>query len=156
MHLSEHTAIMGRLLVSFQCLEYAMRTFLYERHDPPHEPLAPGSDLNSMSFGDVVPENAITRWDSLTHLIKRYNRAVGEGELAVDPGLVDLRDALAHGRMAGSLSEGNFALVKFTRPYAGRVEVGFREKLSKEWLENQIKRVLAECEKVAKAGSLRR
>jgi hypothetical protein len=126
---------------------------LYEQRDPPHEPLAPGTDLNTMTFGEVVPENAITRWDSLTHLIKRYNRAISDWQLAVDPSLVDLRDALAHGRMAASLSERSFALIKFTRPYAGRVEVGFRQELSKEWIENQIKRVLAECEKVARAAS---
>jgi len=152
MDLSEHTLMMGRLLVSFQCLEYALRSFLYERCDPPHEPLASGMDLNTMSFGDVVPENAITRWDSLTQLIKRYNRAVRDMQWTVDPGLVDLRDALAHGRMAASVVEGHFALVKFTRPYGGRVEVGFREKLSREWLENQVKRVLAECEKVVRAA----
>jgi hypothetical protein len=153
MDLSEHSMMVGKLLVSFQCLEYALRAFLYEQRDPPHEPLAPGTDLNTMTFGEVVPENAITRWDSLTHLIKRYNRAISDGQLAVDPSLVDLRDALAHGRMAASLSERSFALIKFTRPYAGRVEVGFRQELSKEWIENQIKRVLAECEKVARAAS---
>ncbi len=148
--------MIGKLLVSFQCLEYTLRAFLYERRDPPHEPLAPGTDLNTMTFGDVVPENAITRWDSLTHLIKRYNRAISDGQLAVDLSLVELRDALTHGRMAASLSERNFALIKFTRPYAGRVEVGFRQELSKEWIERQIKRVLAECEKVGRAASSRR
>jgi len=156
MDLSEHATMMGKLLVSFQCLEYALRAFLYERRDPPHEPLASGTDLDTMTFGDVLPENAITRWDSLTHLIKRYNRAISDGQLAVDPSLVDLRDALAHGRMAASLSERNLALIKFTRPYAGRVEVGFREELSKEWREIQIKRVLAECEKVGREASSRK
>jgi len=156
MDLSEHATMIGKLLVSFQCLEYALRAFLYERRDPPHEPLAPGTDLDTMTFGDVLPENAITRWDSLTHLIKRYNRAISDGQLALDLSLVDLRDALAHGRMAASLSERNFALIKFTRPYAGRVEVGFRQELSKEWIGDQIKRVLAECEKVGKAASSRK
>jgi hypothetical protein len=153
MDLTEHATMMGKLLVSFQCLEYALRTFLYGRCDPPHEPLAPGKDLNSTVFGDVVPENAVTRWDSLTLLIKRYNRAISDGSLAVDPSIVELRDALAHGRMAASLSERNFALIKFTRPYAGRVEVGFREELSQKWMENQIRRIFAECEKVARAAS---
>jgi len=156
MDLSEHATMMGKLLVSFQCLEYALRAFLYERHDPPHEPLAAGTDLDTMAFGDVLPENAITRWDSLTHLIKRYNRAITDGQLKVDPSLVDLRDALTHGRMAASLSERNLALIKFTRPFAGRVEVGFREELSKEWMENQITRVLAECGKVGRAASSRK
>jgi len=156
MDLSEHATLMGKLLLSFQCLEYGLRAFLYERRDPPHEPLAPGTNLDTMTFGDVVPENAITRWDSLTHLIKRYNRAIGDGQLAVDASLVDVRDALAHGRMAASLLERNFALIKFTRPYAGRVEVGFREEMSKEWMKNQINRVLAECEKVGRAASSRK
>jgi hypothetical protein len=85
MDLREHATMMGKLLVSFQCLEYALRAFLYERRDPPHEPLAPGTDLDTMTFGDVLPENAVTRWDSLTYLIKRYNRAISDGQLAVDP-----------------------------------------------------------------------
>jgi hypothetical protein len=152
MDFNDQAAMLGRLLMSFQCLEYALRAFLYSRCDPPHEPLSPGSDLTTMTFGDVLPENAITRWDSLTHLIRRYNRAIRDVQLAVDPGLVELRDALAHGRIAACSSGWNFALVKFTRPYAGRVEVGFREELSKEWMEKQINRVLAECEKVGKAA----
>ncbi len=97
MDLSEHATMMGKLLLSFQCLEYALRVFLYDQRDPPHEPLAPGTDLDTMTFG--------------------------------------------------------VALIKFTRPYAGRVEVGFREELSKDWMENQIKRVLAECAKVGRAAS---
>ena len=109
-----------------------------------------------MTFGDVVPENAITRWDSLTHLIKRYNRAISDEQLAVDDSLVDLRDALTHGRIAASLSEQNFALIKFTRPFAGRVEVGFREELSKDWMNNQINRVLGECAKVGRAACSRK
>src|SRR6266849_4620333 len=85
MDLSEHATMMGKLLLSFQCLEYALRVFLYDQRDPPHEPLAPGTDLDTMTFGDVVPENAITRWDSLTHLIKRYNRAISNCYLTVEP-----------------------------------------------------------------------
>src|SRR5258708_31368257 len=146
MDLSEHATLMGKLLLSFQCLEAALRAFVYEQRDPPHEPLAPGTDLDTMTFGDVVPENAITRWDSLTHLIKRYNRAISDGQLAVDPSLVDLRDALAHGRMAASLSDRNFRLIKFTPPYAGRVEVGSRQDVSKDWTEKQIRRGLPACE----------
>src|SRR5260370_9753360 len=107
MDLSEHATMMGKLLLSFPCLEYAVRVFLYEQRDPPHEPLAPGTDLDTMTFGDVVPENAITRWDSLTHLIKRYNRAISDGQLAVDPSLVDVRDALAHCPTAAPLSDLN-------------------------------------------------
>lgn len=152
MDLTEHATMMGKILVSFQCLEFALRAFLYERRDPPHKPLAPGTDLNTMNFGDVVPENAITRWDSLTHLIKRYNRAINDRQLTVDLSLVELRDALTHGRMAAPLPGRNLALIKFTRPYAGRVEVGYREELNKEWMESQIKRILAECEKVARAA----
>jgi hypothetical protein len=154
MDLTEHATMMGKILVSFQCLEFALRAFLYERNDPPHKPLALGTDLNTMNFGDVVPENAITRWDSLTHLIKRYNRTVRDEELTVDLSLVELRDALTHGRMAAALPARNLALIKFTRPYAGRVEVGYREELSREWMESQIKRILAACEKVSRAAAL--
>jgi hypothetical protein len=96
MDLREHALMMGKLLVSFHCLEYALRAFLYERCDPPHKPLAPGTNLDTMTFGEVVTENAITRWDSLTYLISRYNRTVGDGQLKVDHSLVELRDALAH------------------------------------------------------------
>jgi hypothetical protein len=154
MDLAEYATLMGRLLVSFQCLEFALRAFLYGNSDPPHQPLASGTDLNTIQFGDVLPENAMTRWDSLTHLIKRYNRAVSDPQLAVDLSLVELRDALAHGRITASFSGRNLALIKFARPYFGRVEVGYREELTQEWLTNQIQRVLAACEKVAQtAGS---
>jgi hypothetical protein len=155
MDLAKYATLTGRLLVSFQCLEFALRSFLYGRGDPPHDPLPPGTDLNTMTFGDIVPENAMTRWDSLTRLIKRYNRAIDDPHLAVDLSLVELRDALAHGRIAASFSSPNLTLIKFTRPYAGRVEVGYREELTPEWLASQIQRVLAACEKVARAATSR-
>jgi hypothetical protein len=155
MDLAKYATLTGRLLVSFQCLEFALRAFLYGRGDPPHEPLPPGIDLNTVNFGDIVPENAMTRWDSLTHLIKRYNRSINDPQFAVDLSLVELRDALAHGRIAASFSGPNLTLIKFTRPYAGRVEVGYREELTQEWLASQIQRVLAACEKVARAASSR-
>ena len=138
--------------MSFQCLEFALRAFLYERGDPPHDPLPQGTDLNTLRFGDIVTENAMTRWDSLTHLIKRFNRAINDPQLALDLSLVELRDALSHGRITAS-SGPNLALIKFTRPYVGRVEVGYREELTREWLTGQIQRVLAACQNVAKASA---
>ena len=152
MELQEYATALGKILANLQSLEFAVRAFLYERGDLPHQPLPSGTDLHDLKVGDTVPENALTSYDSLGQLVDRYNRAVNDLQLAVDRSVVDLRDALAHGRVSAPLTAPNLSLLKFERPKAGSTKVAYYQELSPQWLSEQVKRVFGELQKVAKAG----
>jgi hypothetical protein len=74
----------------------------------------------------------------------------------VDLAIVGIRDALAHGRIAGlspSLDE-PLRLVKYGRPANGLVLITDFHVLTKEWFDERIKWVYTNMEKVLKADAL--
>jgi hypothetical protein len=109
--------------------------------------------LEGLLEGDTTPENAFTNYDTLGQLIAKYNDVVAKSvpELRVDDGLVHLRDALAHGRVASNAPEPPLRLLKFARPVAGRVRVTHSVLVDELWLSAQTTRVRLELEKVAEA-----
>jgi hypothetical protein len=97
---------MGKLLVNLQSLEYSLRGFLWNKKK------GPILDLDSLQVGDVVPLNPFTDYSTLGHLVERCD---AEG-LAIDRRVVQIRDALAHGRIASSKPQGPDLLLKFSQP----------------------------------------
>lgn len=152
MELLEYATALGKIVANLQSLEFTLRAFLYQRGDPPHQPLAAGADLYDLRVGDAAPENALTSYDSLGQLVDRYNRVVNDPQLALDRSVVELRDALAHGRVSAPLEATNLSLLKFERPKAGRARVVYCQELTPQWLSDQVKRTVGELRKVAKAG----
>lgn len=144
----DYAMLLGMVLANLQGLELHLRAFLYVEADPPHTPLPNGKNLNDLAVGDEVAVNALTSWDSLGDLIKRYNKLVDKNR-RVDPSVVELRDALAHGRVSALEPSGHFRLMKFTQPNNGMVKVVFSQVLTEEWLVKQVKRTLSEVKKVA-------
>jgi hypothetical protein len=62
--------------------------------------------------------------------------------------LVDLRDALAHGRVWLPDLNTPPLLLKFEKPTNGSTTVTFKQFISSEWLEPQLKRTAGEIQKV--------
>src|SRR5947209_2870741 len=93
---------LGELLRTFQSLEFLLRSFLYEKADPPHTKFPDNFVIQKLSVGDTVETNAATDFSSLSQLIDRYNKLIKPTapELMLDPSIVQLRDALAHGRVS--------------------------------------------------------
>ncbi len=153
MDLDEYSARLGRLFGNFHSLEFALRVFLYGRGDPPHHLFSTGTNLNRLVVGDVVPLNAMTGYDSLGQLIDRYNRLVSPDrpELTVDPGLVNLRDALVHGRVSALSPSSPLTLLKFSKPKKDQAKVSYSAELTDDWFHNQVKLLFAELQKVVKA-----
>ena len=154
MTLEEHASCLGRLVGNLQSLEFLLRALLYKRAEPPHDPLPAGTSLSTLKIGDKVGVNALTDYDSLGSLIDRYNQAVSESnpDLQVDRSVVELRDAIAHGRVSGTApSSDGLTLVKFDRPAAGMTTLVYSELLTAEWLKGEAFRVFAEMQKVVKA-----
>jgi hypothetical protein len=146
------------LFTNLQTLEFLLRLFLYRKRSRPHISFVRGQNLTGLRVGKVLPENAVTDYDTLGKLIRRYNaiaaRKIPGLKIAKD--LVSLRDALAHGRVFVPMTGLPLQLLKFTRPRDGRVKVEFAAALTLDWLGKQSARVLAEIEKVRAATNLGR
>jgi hypothetical protein len=100
-YLDAHACALGRLVGNFQSLELVIRTFLYSRRDPPHRGFRFRKSMSHLKPGDEVPGNAYTSFDTLGQLIGRFNRIAAKRfpAMAIDPSIVTVRDALAHGRV---------------------------------------------------------
>jgi hypothetical protein len=146
---------LGRLLNSFQSLEFAIRAFLFNhRHDQAFHSDFNLRALEQTPIGDWVPVNALTDYKTLEKLITTFNshhRAVALG-VAVDASVVAIRDALAHGRVYSHRGGDPMRLLKFGREIGGKVPVEFSEELSMEWLDKQVQRVQTEMHRVLSAN----
>jgi hypothetical protein len=103
---------LGELQAKFMSLEYALRSFLFRDAGLPFM-----RDLDSISVGDLIDENPFTNRDSLGPLIDKYNAVVRpkDPSLVIDRSVVDLRDALAHGRIYRKSVKSQPRLLKFSK-----------------------------------------
>jgi len=147
----EHKRQLGGLIGNFQSLEFVLRAFLQGLTTSRPIGIPRGADIYSFPVGTELPENELTSYDSLGQVIQKFNTEMKRRGLAeIDPTLVEVRDALAHGRVsAASMSDG-LRLLKFDRPVNGRVRVVFNEKLTEAWFANQKKRVYDAVQLVVK------
>lgn len=144
MDLDEHARHLGGLLGNLQSLEFALRIFL--THLPGARPIsAPsGFDLYAAALGAYVPESDMTSYDTLSRLIAKFNKEmIRRGAPLLDASVIELRDALAHGRVSAPLPDEHLRLLKFSKPVNGVVQVTFSEVMNEEWFKNQKARVYA-------------
>src|SRR4051812_48307320 len=124
MTLKEHAHHLGGLVANLQSLEFLLRAFLSKLPSARPMGLPHGTDLYSFPVGATVPENDLTSFDSLGQLIDKYNEeAKRSGNALLDGSLVELRDALAHGRVSAKPPSDDLRLLKFSKPISGCVTV---------------------------------
>jgi len=161
MELSEadkHALRLGRLVGNFQSLEFVLRAFLTndEIDEIAQRGLLPQSatNMHDMNEGDIVPENALTNYDNLGQLIKKYNGhpKISSAVLTIDETLVEIRDAIAHGRVSAPTPSASLTLLKFDKPKNNQVKVTFSVLMTKEWFAEQVKRVYDAVLKVNEAN----
>jgi hypothetical protein len=145
MTIDEYAANLGKLVSNLQSLEFALRAYIAKMREPHYNPNMPA--LDSLTVGQLVPENAFTNYDSLGELIGKFNELRPND--AIDLTLVDLRDAIAHGRVSAPVPAPHFRILKFARPKNGSTTVTFSEGLTSEWFRVQIQKVGTEVRKVA-------
>jgi hypothetical protein len=151
----KHALNLGKLVGNFQSLEFALRAFLTndeiaQRGSVPKS----ATDMHKMNEGDIVPENAFTNYDTLRQLIEKYNGTpkILSAGLTIDENLADIRDAIAHGRVSAATPSSSLQLLKFNKPKNNRVRVTFSVLMTKEWFDEQIKRVYAAVVRVKEAN----
>lgn len=146
----QYALSLGKIICNLQALELLLRAVLASRF--PGE----GAGLDeSLPVGTVIAATPLTDYDQLRRLSRKFNDLmVEEGKPGIDyQRLVDVRDALAHGRVFTKVESNDFTLMKFGRPKDGSVTVTFNEVLSQEWfrathmsLTTAIQRVKAEVD----------
>lgn len=117
MDLNKHALHLGGILANFQSLEFILRAYLHKVSGSISNTLPAGTNIYESPIGTELPLNAITNYDTLGELIDRFNQAMQKQDKPeIDRSLVDLRDALAHGRVSASGVEETLRIVKFSKP----------------------------------------
>ncbi len=149
MTLEEHTLNLGKLLVNFHSLELLLRLNL--ANSPGSRPigLTTDTDIYSLPVGTEIPENDITSYDSLGDLLAKVNNKLNTQHLPeLDRSLIEVRDALAHGRVSAPLDESTLRLIKFERPRNGVVRVAFNVVMTEAWFAEQTSRIFKAIKQV--------
>ena len=140
----------GSIWVRLQSLEFLLRTFLFTIDDASKH-----SGYHKLRTGQEVPENPFTDYASLGDLIKKYNKIIAseDPDLQVCTSVVELRDAMAHGRIAGHTEHGPMHLLRFDKPNKDqKVKVLFATEMSDAWFWENIRLVVQQIKKVVTAA----
>ena len=134
MHLTNEHQIfnyhLGQVVENLQSIEAVLRIVLSEGHGP---------DPFKLQAGQQVPETAMTKWASLGELIGKFNKTVPSEYHLDQDGIVDQRDALAHGFTLIQAPGSPTRLIKFGKPRNGKVPVEIAVDMTGEWLAEQRK-----------------
>jgi hypothetical protein len=125
---TEHTQGIGGIVTNLLALETVLRYFLLKLN---------GEEVQFPNVGDREAKiTSLTRFASLTTLLKEYHAALSETEkqYAVDTSVIRIRNAFAHGRLLTS-KELPARLWKFSSHKFEQVDIEFCEELTAEWLK---------------------
>ena len=144
MTFEEHASNLGKLITNLQGLELMLRQFLCT---------AKNETIAMPPIGQTnVPENHLTNYDTLGMLIEKYNNEVSEEfpNFTVDASVVELRDALAHGRLFPESKPPKLPqrIVKFNRPKNGIAEIVFDAVMDQTWFDEWQSRLNEQIDKI--------
>lgn len=94
-----------------------------------------------MPLGAKFNANELTNFASLRVLLKKFNAQLSsKGVKQLNTGLIDIRDALAHGRVLATAQGFPLRLIKFSEVEAGIVTLTVNDVMDRQWFEQQILR----------------
>ncbi len=138
----------GKIILNLLNLEFHLRLFLYEMVGPKD----PTLKLENLKIGDWIPANPITNYDSIGGLINQVNKVLLDHKIneKVDNKIVDVRNALVHGRITALYPTGPLHLIKYSKLKNEKVQVEISLDLTKEWLNENINLTMNEIKKIRK------
>jgi hypothetical protein len=136
--------LLGRLIANLSAFEATLRITLYLIDTPKADWRPMNWKITDLRVGDVLPKDHLSSFDSLTDLIDAYNdRNANDSAQLIDREIVDLRNALAHGRILAPAQYAVLVLTRFGKPdrTTGEVRVIARYELTLDWLDEQVGKV---------------
>jgi hypothetical protein len=114
MDVNEYNQLIGAIVTNLQALESVLRYFLMRRK-------AKEVEFPRIGAAEAI-ENALTNYTFLGVLIDQFNNSLSldEQHFKVDRQVVEIKDAIAHGRLLATEQQPPFRLWKFGRPKNGR------------------------------------
>ncbi|HRI39442.1 MAG TPA: hypothetical protein PLO50_12880 [Nitrospira sp.] len=133
-----HALNLGKLLGNLQSIEMGARITIVKLDKKSADQVQ--SQLQQLQVGDMVEFNTFTNDADLTQTLERYNkRAPHACRIDIKP-IVNLRDALAHGRTFGYGAKKQLRLLKFSRKAEGaKVLVELAVDMTDKWFYENIK-----------------
>jgi hypothetical protein len=142
---AHYALALGKLFGNLGSLDVALRAALYAAHPSIPGPFRNAQPYTSLNVGDQVEENWITKHCYLSDLVSAYNTLrseLGRPQQTIDLGIVDLRNALAHGFVTAPAAGGTLTLMKFGKGRAPRsLQVTAKIEMTPEWMAEQMMRV---------------
>jgi hypothetical protein len=151
---TDHALRLGKLLGNLQSLEVVLRVYLLKAASRPPSSGAPKKPYWDLAVGDVVDDDEFTNFDTLGKLVAKYNADIQHKDqtLVVDLGVVEVRDLLVHGRVAGSAEDTTtLKILKFHKPVSGKAVVSACALMSDSWFEVHTASCYKQIQRVAKA-----
>ena len=145
MNVDEHARNIGGLICNLQSIEFQIRSVLAWAKYPEASGMPPGHKLADFIVGTEYAAGSFTNYDSLAKLLSGFNAmAKGRSLKTLPVALVELRNALAHGRCIADPGDPYFRLIKFSPVRNGRVTVIYNEVLDTHWYDRQ-RRILSDA-----------
>jgi hypothetical protein len=136
-----HSRNLGLLWTAVHSLETALRLFTLEQDGSSNAHLTL-IVCSRAGIGDEFELNAYTKKLQLDKLIIGYNSsAAAHGFDSIDLGIVELRHALAHGRVTSIGDDAPIRILNFRPQPNGKLVVCFAAVLTDEWVADQCKRI---------------
>jgi hypothetical protein len=133
----EYAMKLGYLVGNLSGLESVLRAVIHTLG----EPAATSSNIGNLKLtvGMRVRSDALSDYDSLGKIIDRYNGLAAADRQVAKSDIVDLRDAIAHGRIVAAEVGEPYTLLKFSRlDKEGFVTVERCEVMDADWLDQRI------------------
>lgn len=151
---TDHALRLGKLLGNLQSLEVLLRVYLLKVGSGAKGGGSARKPYWDLVEGEIVDEDEFSNYDTLGQLVKKYNDNIAHNDstLVVDAHVVDIRDLLAHGRVAGTAQDtATLKILNFTKPNGGKAVVSASVLMDDAWFDKNILLCHDQIQKVGKA-----
>jgi len=142
-----HAINLGKIVGNLLSLEMGARLAIVKLDERAAKQVQ--AQLPQVKTGDLVEINAFTNSDDLMQTLEKFNKRAPLNCRLDIKSIVNLRDAMAHGRMFGYGSMKHLRLLKFSRKAnAGKVSVELVQDMTDAWFMQSIQLLDSALEKV--------
>lgn len=128
---------LGHFWQSFNNLELFLRLYLNQKNGKDN---IYANKFLDLPVGTECEENSMTDWKTFNELCSSFNSYQNTDNKIDFKEILELRDAMAHGRVSGD-SKGVMFVIKFSKPINGKVTVEYNRKIEFEEMEKIIDKI---------------